>query len=810
MSASAASSDSISAKIACYLAKMLSGSIDVGARTPIRDAPAWVTLKVLQGGFASGELSAALSPGDEPNEAYLTEEGVQRLSEMLDSGCYRVQHAEHGALPVVIWLIRSGRIDEAAALVAEISPHFEKIRFYPDAADTPLNTPQAKISVCTVAELRAQLGQLLDEGVKTECQMRCAKKCAALERWLPLKHSLLDLFARTLGCEHPPVLEAPKVEAEVKAEAEAEAEAPPLNDKEFRKTRFPPESKIADPACGCDVKGRGWPLERFPAGWYKAANELLGRYEEILERPDADLNPRHREEGTSLHTLIMCLRACIDAGRGAAAGDRGIVPAKLSLNTLYVGRLRSVLAGWHSTRGLPGTERFNRYVGQLPDSSLPSTAKFAQAIDKRLASYDQSAGLDNPDEVLGDLPPSISQEDGRPNPIPEGLKDKVRRTKRGTVVDLIKAGIITSSEQLAKIAPALVAELQSQSFDDPALQQLHYAIYLAFSRRRSLLLLNLQSQVRIGELPWAAAIRRYERGDATARLANRRALELVARAAIEGFPQTILPNKLLQSLRDLATAAGVDLVLVPELATDIFEGRFTRNFSEAAKAAAKAPGDRMKLYERYYQLKEPYYHLVAETLSFGDLCYSLAEVCPEVSTTATNGTVLERAQILTTHNLAGLALALDLELDWAALAAKTWLWIVAELSGMPEDYTAQLRLRKDAAYAWRQLVFYVSQLPRAGQQAALTALATLDTRQAAQQHCVDRFLAPLVSAFNDEPRLPPLLGWTTEKINADGFFLEIGALNEAKAAAAAAATAAATAAAASPPVYDGDGDGDNA
>src|SRR6266700_3753743 len=35
---------------------MLSGSIDFGARAPVQDVPEWVTLEVLHGGFASGNL----------------------------------------------------------------------------------------------------------------------------------------------------------------------------------------------------------------------------------------------------------------------------------------------------------------------------------------------------------------------------------------------------------------------------------------------------------------------------------------------------------------------------------------------------------------------------------------------------------------------------------------------------------------------------------------------------------------------------------------------------------------------------------
>ena len=39
---------------------MAGGELDVGSRTPVANAPAWATLEVLHGGFASGRLLAAL------------------------------------------------------------------------------------------------------------------------------------------------------------------------------------------------------------------------------------------------------------------------------------------------------------------------------------------------------------------------------------------------------------------------------------------------------------------------------------------------------------------------------------------------------------------------------------------------------------------------------------------------------------------------------------------------------------------------------------------------------------------------------
>ena len=62
----------------------------------------------------------------------------------------------------------------------------------------------------------------------------------------------------------------------------------------------------------------------------------------------------------------------------------------------------------------------------------------------------------------------------------------------------------------------MTSGLHAVGIADPLLRQLYAAIYRAFRRRRSLLLLDLQSQVRIEELPWVAAIDQFRSGSLSA------------------------------------------------------------------------------------------------------------------------------------------------------------------------------------------------------------------------------------------------------------------------------------------------------
>lgn len=77
--------------------------------------------------------------------------------------------------------------------------------------------------------------------------------------------------------------------------------------------------------------------------------------------------------------------------------------------------------------------------------------------------------------------------------------------------------------------------------------------------------------------------------------------------------------------------------------------------------------------------------------------------------------LIEQAQILTTHNLAVLfdayALADQLAPDLRGIAERVFTWILRLLERPPLGGHEMLIDLKNAAYAWRQLVFFLSFLP---------------------------------------------------------------------------------------------------
>jgi hypothetical protein len=257
------------------------------------------------------------------------------------------------------------------------------------------------------------------------------------------------------------------------------------------------------------------------------------------------------------------------------------------------------------------------------------------------------------------------------------------------------------------------------SFTDPALGELHTQTYGAFRRRRGLLLLNLEHQVRFEELPWAGALVPFRvEGANTAPDVLRHATLL----ALTAFPQAILPNPLIRELGALATAARTPLPLVEEVAADIFTGHFTAKWQAAAELTSTALAG--TLYARYYDLPDvTSWRHPRRVIRWGkavseDFAVRCAERAKEAQTgsrrnhVAVSGTVLEQSQILTTHNLAVLVDSLGLTDRLRALAPdlvdRTFGWLVRRLTQPAPHRHAALISVKNAAYAWRQAVFYLS------------------------------------------------------------------------------------------------------
>lgn len=664
---------------------MASGELAIGSRTPVADTPAWVTLEVVTGGFTTGRYLAEQplddderarladlppSPGSTPRERlnlwYLSDAGQAELLDTLTSERYRIGLPEHAALAVVALLVDRGHPEAALDLIAGLRPYLHRLRFTPQLTDRPVPTRTA-VHLEPVGTVAATL-----RAAMPPAQLIAMRETLTL--WHPLYDDLVALWAETVDGELPHLVTG--------------------------------EGAIS-------VEG-GWPARHFPDGWAARRAEWLSRYAATVDQATA--STRHQHPKSNFARLRRTLES---------AGDDG---ARLSGRD--VGWVRRALANTVTRHGAPGSEpRAALRAVQAVIAGRPTHAALAHVVAGRLDRFPADGGLPALDPVVGDVTDAEAPAIGDGVAVPASVVRTVSRALEAPVEELIERGVIGSGEVLARVLPQVTAQYVSASIDDPVIAGLYARTYTAFRRRRSLLLLNLEHQVRFEELPWVAGLSGFRaRGRSTQ--ATRQALHRAVLLALDSFPERILPNPLVREFGALATAADVRLALVEEVAADIFMGTFTTKWRTAAKVASESLQG--SLYARYYDLPGPEFWSSApesngwarrlqrrwgkETATdFTALCRSRAAEAGlggHSRSVAANGAVLEQSQILTTHNLAVLTVGLDLEPALRERAPDltdlVLAWVLQTHAHLPKQHHAALQAVKNISYAWRQAIYLLS------------------------------------------------------------------------------------------------------
>lgn len=728
--------------------QILDGSLHVGSRTPVSNTPAWATLEVVTGGFATGALLAGgplldhernlaasknLKTDDDDrlslNRYFLTDDGLRELSAWLADATYEIDVPEEAALLVVAWLANNGHTESARDLLDEIGPFLSRLRFYPQFVEHPRKFG-SRVFIQDVKDTIASL-----QAIQPNAAI-CTQQ-EAIEVWTPLYDDIVALFLETVEGPAPDLVR------------DDSGKALPRDN-----GRFPIEG--------------GWPCKVFPEGWKKRANTLLHRFDRLARMHKLSTRATHRK--SSLAQLMPLLRTC--------ASDSS------SLSGRDVGRIRLILARYVAKRGVPGsptqTEVRSRQAAQ---AATVQFHKVANAVTPRLQSYPANQGIEDLGPVLVAITEDESEVCGAPagQELPAPIHRRIERCLFETTDELVDRGLIPSGDELAKVLPQITSGLRAAGITDPSLRELYAATYRAFRRRRSLLLLDLQSQVRIEELPWVAAIEMMRSDDVSTRDLARQTLEEVVSLSTISFPQAILPNKLLQEIRALADGAGLDIPIVDELASDIFMGEFSSKFLRAAKLAGELMAN--TLYARYYNVdyeavqrleipKTPRRRVWSRRPKlddFASLCCSRAGVQYSGWDPATNGMIIEQQQILTTQNLAPILARLNLvdqlRPHFPQMARSCFAWICRRQQVNERQWHARLITIKNTAYAWRQMVLYLSFIDQ-NELAAFVSWA--DEQLASEDPDFQRRFAPALAglrevvaggSIDDSPHARRFLGW---------------------------------------------------
>jgi hypothetical protein len=702
------------------LSGMADGSIQVGGRMPLAGVPVWVTPEVATGGFVTGSLLAAgplleherawlaeLPGGAQAgscadaspsagrlrlNLFFLSDEGIDRLWDMLRNGNYEIALPEEGTLLVITWLLRHGHADAARAVLDEIEPFLDRLRFYPIPA-REARTSGIRVFLETAGQARNKLEHLVPPR-----QLLAQREAVGV--WTPLYDEVVALFLETVSGE-PPVLKK-------------------------------------DHAGNRTVAG-GWPCQCVPEGWNERARALLERYEQAKTLHKSC--GKHATEKHGLGCLIGML------GKIQRAGNHSPLTGR------EVGRARLILARTIAARGMPeSAQRQRERARQHAHVNAPFFCAIARVVTHRMTALPEADGVDDVDALLGPATGAEADRLGLPEgtKIPAPVARKARRCQADNVEALVARGLITSGDVLAVVMPRITSGLRGAGIADTELRRLYSAIYCAFRKRRSLLLLNLESQVRVEELPWVSAIDRFREDSPAVQEVARQTLEETAVLAMTAFPHAIIPNKLLRELNAQAAVAKCPLPLVEEVAADIFMGRFSKKFSAAALLAAGLLSGTM--YERYYGinygglkkladaqgqnpatswlsrvtslLKEGPSPKQPDSVWFEKLCEERAGVRGGGwgAGPAKNGMIIEQQQILTTQNLAVLFTAMSppaagvFAQNAGELARRCFSWVCRRQQVKIADagWHARLVMLKNTAYAWRQMLFFLSLLSESG------------------------------------------------------------------------------------------------
>ncbi len=654
------------------LTNILTGSVEYGSRTPVKGVPEWATLEVVTGGFTTGELLAG-GPLREHERKVL--ENLRGVAQGEERRVLNAHFLSDFGLTELQGRMRTGCYDVAVPEEGALM-----------VAAWLVENGYAEDARGLLDKLSPYFSRLRFYPVPLEQPRRFSSRVH------------LQDVGITIGD-----LEEITPNRRILAQKEAVEIWAPLYDRIV--------------SLFLETVENGWPCRKYPDGWPERALALLGEY--------AELRKEHRLCGKP--ERAKGYQAQLREFLGKCARKRNLLTGK------EVGRIRLILNRCVEKRGVPGsatcTEARRR---QAADVCAPTFHDIAGIVITRFEKHSTADGLDDVSHLNQAITKKEAAGSGVPDrtPVPPSIQRKVERCLNESVEVLVDRGLITSGETLARVLPQMTSGLRAAGITEPALRQLYASIYRAFRRRRSLLLLDLEKQVQIEELPWIAAIDRFRSENLSSRELAKQTLEEVTVLTLTSFPQAIFPNKLLQEMRALVKGADLDIPLVDELAADIFMGEFSGKFVESARRAADLLNE--SLYATYYGIDYKEVRGIpkkkettnrtwfrqktrAHQDEFAQLCASRAGVSLGTWDPAINGMIIEQQQILTTQNLAALVVGLDLtgslRGQLVEMARQCFEWICRRLQVRVDKWHSRLIMLKNTAYAWRQMVFFLALLP---------------------------------------------------------------------------------------------------
>ncbi len=636
------------------------GRLNYGSRTPIKDIPNWVTLEVAQGGFATGNLLA----GGELQEFEL------ELLKILHADKNTYQNKELARL----WLNNYFVSDDGIKCLSNLLKS-EKYK---------VNLPE-ECALLTVAwvlknnfieqaeELLTIISPFFD---KLRFYPQPCKLAQPLSTKVHLKNISEVVYDLQNGFQQQR-LKVQKIQITIWV---------PIYDKVVDCLLTANLQQVSD-------------VINLTRAWQQQAQTILNELNRIKKQyPAKGKFAKNFADRAVLLALFSKL-----------------VTTPNAITEKEIRRIQYLLNCYVEKNGTPQSQKWQKLRKQQQNSvKSPLYSDLAQIIiNKRLTNLRQDTGVDSIEALIQPIrAEEVNDKVAKNSVTPQTIINKLLACENNSIDNLVTMGRVTSSEQLATLLPQITAQTRAIAIDNPTLRHLYANSYQAFRKRRSLLL-NLEKQVQLNEIPWIRVLDEFKQDTKNNQTACYQALVEVASLTLEKFPYSIFPNKLLQELKALSVSANLNLPLVEELAVDIFMGEFSPKFTQAVKQTSKLMQD--TLYARYFQID---YQLLSLQLMIANKA-TLTKICAKRAGVqlptgwgfpSENGMIIEQQQILSTQNLAIICSELDLleKLPLYGMAQSCFQWLCKRLQANSNYCHAHLIKIKQSAYAWRQMLFYLS------------------------------------------------------------------------------------------------------
>ncbi|MGW2373381.1 hypothetical protein [Kitasatospora sp. NPDC001683] len=705
------------------LAGMAEGRLVIGSGTPVAGLPAWVTPEVVRGGFATSAASAEgpLQPYEReaatrariPAErgalfAYcLTEPGLARLYELLDSGRYQVTVPEEAALLTVAWLVRAGDTAAALDLVDTLEPFAGRLRFTPRPAALPAPDADA-VHRRTAGDAHAALTRRRPNPA-VEAQRE------ALTVWQPFGDRLLAHWLETATTG--PVLEHAPDTSWLQRGALLLRQYEELAAVHTRctKHRNPKENlgilrgALAETLAGRTLDPRRLGLLRH------AVESMLRRRGRPGSAPHTELRARQAVQAARLshHHLAQLVLRRLDGLRP----DTGIADVQPLIADVSPREAQET--------GLPAGEPVPPAIRRVVEAA--TSAPLGTLVER---------GIVPSAEALAELVPQLTAATSAQAHQDDALRTlaaanyRAFRNRRSLLLYNLAAQVRVDELPWVRAVAAHRADEDGREPARVALRRLGELAVQAFPG-------TLLPNPLVREL---------------AVLASKSGLEapLVEELAADIFMGTFTPKFL--------EAANVAADL---LDGTLYERYYAIDYAAvrdlaAAAAAAAAPA----------ASGGPRTRATRTSGGFAELCVQRAGEFAGRSVAA-NGKIIEQSQILTTHNLATLVarVGINPRPGWEDLARRSFT-TVCRTTARIHNNPRPLPTIKDTAYAWRQMVFQLSLCEPAVQ---ARVIAALDDEAARHPSHVTARLAPALTGLRQAAAGRPadagagrlLLGWTT-------------------------------------------------